>query len=44
MRTEGLIDEISQDIRAAAETGLPQKAEEFRKACGEIYISEKVNA
>jgi phosphomethylpyrimidine synthase len=29
---------ISQDIRAAAEAGMQEKSEEFRKAGSEIYL------
>jgi phosphomethylpyrimidine synthase len=31
---------ISQDIRAAAEAGMSQKAQEFRDAGSEIYVPE----
>jgi phosphomethylpyrimidine synthase len=31
---------ISQDIRAAAEAGMQDKAREFREAGGEIYLPD----
>ncbi len=31
---------ITQDIRAAAEAGMQEKAREFREGGGEIYVSE----
>ncbi len=31
---------ITQEIRAAAEAGMREKAEEFRGKGGEIYLSE----
>ena len=34
---------ISQDIRAAAEAGMQDKAREFRESGGEIYVPEIPN-
>ena len=34
---------ISQEIRATAEAGMREKAEEFREKGGEIYLEEVPN-